>query len=198
MNVVFDLGGVVVAYDRAGLLADLYADPVTHAAMETGLDEHLDWPSLDRGVVTEAVAIERAAARSGVSAMEFARFMERMAVAWTPIPETVDLLHRLRAQGHALFCLSNMHPASAEFLERSLDFWPVFTGVVISCRVGLCKPQPSIYRHLLDHHALVPNETVFVDDLDENLAAARAFGIHTVKFESPAQCAHALRRLGVT
>jgi putative hydrolase of the HAD superfamily len=198
VNVVFDLGGVVVAYDRARLLAELYADPVTHAAVRTGIDEHLDWPSLDRGALSQADAVERAAARSGVSATEFARFMERMAVAWTPIPETVDLLHRLRARGHALFCLSNMHPESMAFLERSFDFWPVFTGVVISCRVGLCKPEPSIYRHLLERHALVPSETVFVDDLDANLAAARAFGIHTVKFESPTQCAGALRRLGVT
>ena len=197
MNVVFDLGGVVVAYDRAALLAELYADPVIHAAIRTGIDEHLDWPALDRGVVSEADAAARAAARSGVSATEFARFMQRMAVAWAPIPGTVELLHRLRAQGHALFCLSNMHPESIAFLEQAFDFWPVFTGMVISCRVGFCKPEPSIYRHLLDAHALVPGETVFVDDLDVNLAAAQAFGIQTVRFESPAQCAGALRRLGV-
>jgi putative hydrolase of the HAD superfamily len=198
VNVVFDLGGVVVAYDRAALLAELYDDPATHAAVRTGIEEHLDWPSLDRGALSEREAVERAAARARVPAAELTRFLRRMAVAWTPIPETVALLRRLQAQGHALFCLSNMHPESLAFLERSFDFWRVFTGVVISCRVGFCKPEPSIYQHLLQHHALAPRETVFVDDLDVNLAAARAFGIRTVKFESPAQCARALRRLGVT
>ena len=198
MNLVFDLGGVVVTYDRAALLAELYADPLTHAAMRTGIDTHLDWPGLDRGTLSEGEAVARAAARSGVTEAEFARFLTRMAVAWTPIPETIALLHRLRADGHALFCLSNMHPASLTFLERSFDFWPVFTGAVISCRVGLCKPEPSIYAHLLDRYALAAAETVFIDDRHENLEAARAFGIRTVRFEHAAQCLGALRGLGVT
>jgi putative hydrolase of the HAD superfamily len=197
VNVVFDLGGVVVAYDLAALLDDLYADSPTHQAVRTALIEHRDWISLDRGTLSEADAVERAAARSGVAAAEFARFLERMSVAWTPVPGTVELLHRLRADGHALFCLSNMHPASLAFLERTFDFWPLFTGVVISCRVGLCKPEPSIFQHVLERHALVPSETVFVDDVDVNLSAARALGIRTVKFETPAQCASALRRLGI-
>ena len=99
MNVVFDLGGVVVAYDRAALLAELYTDPATHAAVSAGIEEHLDWTEMDRGTLAEREAIARAAQRAGVSAAELARFMERMAMAWTPIPQTVDLLYRADAQG---------------------------------------------------------------------------------------------------
>ena len=40
-------------------------------------------------------------------------------------------------------------------------------------------------------------ETVFIDDLDVNLTAAATFGMHTIRFEDPAQCARALRALGV-
>jgi putative hydrolase of the HAD superfamily len=197
VNIVFDLGGVVVAYDRAALLAELYTDPATHAAVSAGIDEHLNWTEMDRGTLAEAEAIARAAQRSGVSAAELARFMERMAMAWRPIAETVELLYRLRAKGHALFCLSNMHPASTAFLERAFSFWDVFTGQVISCRVGLCKPEPAIYAHLLARYALTAPETIFIDDLDVNLAAAAPFGIQTIKFEDPAQCARALQALGV-
>jgi HAD superfamily hydrolase (TIGR01509 family) len=196
VNIVFDLGGVVVRYDRAALLAELYADPAIHAAVAAGISEHLNWTELDRGTLPEAEAIARAAQRSGTPASEFARFMERMAVAWTPIPETVDLLYRLRGEGHALFCLSNMHPPSAAFLERAFGFWDVFRGTVISCRVGLCKPEPAIYAHLLERYALAGSETVFIDDLDVNLAAAAPFGIHTIRFEDPAQCARALSAFG--
>ena len=196
MNIVFDLGGVVVRYDRAALMAELYADPATYAAVHTGVEEHLDWPAMDRGTLTETEAVALAAVRAGVSAAELARFMDRMAVAWTPIPETIDLLYRLRANGHALYCLSNMHPASATFLERTFTFWEVFAGTVISCHVGLCKPDPAIYAHLLDRFALAAGETVFIDDLAVNLAAAAVFGIRTIQFESPGQCAVALRALG--
>jgi putative hydrolase of the HAD superfamily len=197
VNLVFDLGNVVVAYDRAALLAELYADPATQAAMDVGIEKHLDWMGLDRGTLAEADAIAAAALRAGVSPTDFARFMHRMAVAWTTIPETVELLYRLRAKGHALFCLSNMHPASTAFLERAFSFWDVFTGRVISCQVGLCKPEPAIYAHLLERFRLAAPETVFIDDLDVNLAAAAPFGIRTIRFENPAQCARALRALGV-
>ena len=197
MNIVFDLGGVVVTYDRGGLLDELYVDPVTRAAMHVGIERHLDWLEMDRGTLAEADAVAEAARRAGVSAAELARFMERMAVAWTPVPETVDLLYRLRAHGHALFCLSNMHPASTAFLERTCTFWDVFAGRVISCLVGLCKPEPAIYTHLLARYALAPPETIFIDDLEVNLAAAKTLGIRTIQFENPSQCARALRGHGV-
>ncbi len=196
MNVVFDLGGVVVRYDRAALLAELYRDPAVHAAVRAGIERHIDWPALDRGTLDEADAVAHAAAACGVEAHELGRFMERMAVAWTPVAETVALLHRLRSADHALFCLSNMHPPSIRYMEEAFDFWPVFTGRVISCRIGLCKPDPEIYAHLLERYALDARDTVFIDDLDVNLAAAAAFGIRTIRFDDAAQCAGALRALG--
>src|SRR5262249_5429694 len=110
VNIVFDLGGVVVAYDRPTLVARLYADPAVRAAVNTALLEHPDWIAMDRGTLSEAAAIARAARRSGVAAREFARFIDEMVRAWTPIPGSVELLRELRAAGHTLFCLSNMHP----------------------------------------------------------------------------------------
>jgi HAD superfamily hydrolase (TIGR01509 family) len=120
-----------------------------------------------------------------------------MSVSWRPIADTVDLLYRLRAKGHTLFCLSNMHPGSLAFLERTCTFWDAFDGRVISCEVGFCKPEPAIYEYLLERHVLKAPETIFIDDLDVNLAAARTFGIRTIKFEDPSQCGRALEAAGV-
>lgn len=197
MNIVFDLGGVVVAYDRVALLAELYPDPTLHAAVRTVIDGHFEWPEMDRASLSEEDVVARAAHRAGIDGRELARFVERMSVAWKVMPDTIDLLHRLRAKGHPLFCLSNMHPASTAYLERSFTFWELFTGKVISCHVGLCKPEPAIYTHLLERHGLAGSETVFIDDLEPNLAAAREFGIQTIRFEDAAQCARDLRALGV-
>ena len=197
MNIVFDLGGVVVGYDRVALLAELCADPATHAAVAAVIDGDFEWAAMDSGILSEQDAVARAARRAGLEGPELGRFIERMSVAWRPLPDTVDLLYRLRAKGYPLFCLSNMHPASTAFLEGAFTFWNAFTGKVISCHVGLCKPDPRIYAHLLERHGLAGSETIFVDDLDVNLAAARAFGIRTVRFENAAQCARDLQALGV-
>jgi HAD superfamily hydrolase (TIGR01509 family) len=196
VNVVFDLAGVLVDYDQPTLIAEVFGDPGTCRTVLAEIIGHEDWLTLDRGTLTQEDVIMRAARRTGLALEDIGRFFDRVSTAWAPVPGTIDLLRRVRARGHPLFCLSNMHPASWAYLERSCDFWELFSGITISCHVQLIKPEPAIYAHLLARHGLDGPETVFVDDRDVNLAAAARFGIQTIKFETPAQCEIRLRALG--
>jgi len=196
MNIIFDLGGVVVRWEPEALLAQTFDDPATCKVLHSEFIGHADWLELDRGTMPPAQAIMRAARRTGLSEPEVRRFLSSVPPALVPIPETVGLLYQLKTQGHSLYCLSNMHLASIEFLERTHGFWDVFSGKVISCRVNLCKPEAKIYAHLLETYQLDATGTVFVDDVEVNLAAARQFGIRTIRFESSAQCAEEFRLLG--
>jgi putative hydrolase of the HAD superfamily len=112
-------------------------------------------------------------------------------------PDTVALLYRLKNKGYPLYCLSNMHFASIEYLEQKESFWDVFDGRVISCRLNLCKPEAGIYEHLLKTYGLDAGETVFIDDVQKNLDAAAKLGIRPLRFESAAQCERDLRALDV-
>jgi putative hydrolase of the HAD superfamily len=172
LNIVFDLAGVVVTYDQAALIAEVFPDRAMHATVRADLIGHVDWLALDRGTLSQQDAIVRAAHRTGLSATDIAQFLEQMSAAWVTIAGTVDLLHRLHAKGSRLFCLSNMHAASIAYLEQTYAFWAVFTGVVISCRVQLIKPEPAIYAYLLEQYGLEASQTVFIDDTVVNLEAA--------------------------
>jgi putative hydrolase of the HAD superfamily len=196
LNIVFDLGGVVVRWEPEVIIAQVFADPVVQARVRTQIIGHADWLALDRGTLPRQDAIVRAAQRTGLPEAAVAAFLRQVPPALVAIPETVDLLYRLKGQGHTLFCLSNMHVASIDHLEQSYTFWEVFAGTVISCRLHLCKPEPAIYAYLLETYGLDGADTVFIDDTDVNLAAAAPFGIRTVKFESPTQCESQLRALG--
>lgn len=196
LNIVFDLGGVVVTWQPEVIVAKVFVDPVVQASVLTRIIGHADWLSLDRGTLPLQDAIVRAAQRTGLSEAEVAAFLRQVPPALVAIPGTVDLLYRLKAQGHTLFCLSNMHGASIAHLEKAYTFWEVFAGAVISCRLHLCKPEPAIYAHLLETYGLEGADTVFIDDTEMNLSAAAQFGIHTVKFESPAQCESQLQARG--
>lgn len=196
MNIIFDLGGVVVRWEPAALLAQIFDDPAICKVLHSEFIGHADWLELDRGTMAPEDAVARAARRTGLSEAAVGRFLNHVPPALVPIADTVDFLYRLKAQGHSLYCLSNMHFASIEYLERTHGFWDVFSGKVISCRVHLCKPEAKIYAYLLKSYQLDAAETVFVDDLEVNLAAARRFGIRTIRFESSAQCAEELRLLG--
>jgi 2-haloacid dehalogenase len=72
----------------------------------------------------------------------------------------------------------------------------LFDGFVISGHEGVAKPDPQIFRILLDRFALDPSSTVFIDDAERNTDAARGLGLRTVLFASPAQLRQELRQLG--
>jgi HAD superfamily hydrolase (TIGR01509 family) len=198
MNIIFDLGGVVVRWEPEALLVRTFDDPAICKVVYAEFLAHPDWLELDRGTLAPADAVARAARRTGLRDHVIANLLNNVPSSLVPIAESVDLLYRLRAQGHSLYCLSNMHVASIEFLERTHGFWEVFSGKVISCRVKACKPEEKIYAHLLDTYQIDPADAVFVDDVEINLAAARQFGIRTIRFESAAQCAGELESLGCT
>lgn len=196
LNIVFDLGGVVVRWEPEALLAQSFADQATRELVQREFLAHPDWLELDRGTMTPPVAVTRAMARTGLSERAIAAVLKNLPPSLAPIGATVELLQLLKARGHGLYCLSNMHHASIDYLERTQDFCALFTGKVISCRVNLCKPEAAIYAHLLSAFQLNPLDTVFIDDVEANLAAARRFGMGTILFSDAAQCASALQALG--
>jgi putative hydrolase of the HAD superfamily len=158
---------------------------------------HADWHALDRGTLERAEAIARGGQRTGLAPGEIERLLLKVPPSLVAFPEMVELLYRLKRRGHPLYCLSNMHPASIEYLERTYGFWEVFSGAVISCRLQMCKPEPGIYAHLLETYGLEPAQTLFIDDVQANLDAAAKLGIRTLRFENAAQCERELRALGL-
>jgi len=185
-----------VRWEPENLIADTFDHPETRKAVYREFVSHADWLELDRGTLAPEVAIARASERTGLSRLELARFLRGVPAALTAISDTVDLLYRLKARGHALYCLSNMHFASIEYLEQVYDFFSLFTGKVISCRLNLCKPEPAIYNHLLQVYDLVAADTVFIDDVERNLTPARQLGIQAIRFQSANQCERELEALG--
>jgi putative hydrolase of the HAD superfamily len=196
LSIVFDLGGVVVRWEPENLVAEAFADPEVRKAVYAEFVGHADWLELDRGTLAPEDAVARASERTGLSRLELTRFLRGVPAGLTAISETVDLLYRLKARGHSLYCLSNMHLASIEHLERAYDFFTLFAGKVISCRLNLCKPEPKIYTHLLETYELVAADTVFIDDVERNLTPARRLGMQTIRFENLDQCARELKALG--
>jgi HAD superfamily hydrolase (TIGR01509 family) len=72
-------------------------------------------------------------------------------------------------------------------------FFAHFRQLVISGKLLLLKPEPAIYRHLVETTGIVPAESVFIDDLARNVVAARESGLHAIQFTSPQACRSELR-----
>ena len=192
LNIVFDLGGVVFNWQPDAIVESIFDDPATRYLVRNEVIGHADWLELDRGTITLSQAIERGASRTGLHWQDIERVFEAVPKLLTPIEATIDLIQSLSDTDNSLFVLSNMHLASIAYLEEHHDFWSVFDGVVISSRIQLVKPERQIYKYLLNRYQLDPAETVFIDDLPENLEAASSLGIQTIRFIDSAQCKRAL------
>lgn len=195
MNIVFDLGGVVFNWHPDKLIRGVFDDEETRMIVKSEILEHPDWLELDRGTLRFQDAVVRGADRTGLPNTDIERLLNEVPRSLTPIQETIELIRSMVSPDHRLFVLSNMHFASIAYLEKEHDIWDMFDGTVISCRIQKIKPEIGIYEYLLNEYQLVASETVFIDDMSENLAAARSIGIQTIKFLTSSQCRQDLTEL---
>jgi putative hydrolase of the HAD superfamily len=196
LDIIFDLGGVVLTWDPRAIIAGVFVDEASQALVLSEVFEHHDWVELDRGTMPLEAAIAGAASRTGLPEADLARMFRGVLPALVPVPQMVALLHRLKARGHSLYCLSNMHADSLAHLKASYTFLGLFHGAVFSCLVQLCKPEPAIYAHMLETFGLSGPETLFIDDMEVNLEAAKPFGIRTIRFVTQLQCEWELELIG--
>jgi putative hydrolase of the HAD superfamily len=193
-NVIMDLGGVMLDWNPDHLLTPIEPDPELRRQLRTRIFSH-DWQQFDRGMLTQLQLQERLQLTTGFSRNEVLDLFEAVRGHLSEKPETVKLVRALRQRGFDIYCLSNMPVPMYEHLRRQHTFWDVFQGVVVSGEIQMMKPEPQIYLHLLERFGLVARESVFVDDLQANVDAAKAVGLHAIRFQNATQCQQELDEL---
>lgn len=189
MNVVFDLGAVLIGWEPAKLLQARFPErtPTAEAAgaLARAFFHHKDWLDFDCGIRTVDEVATRTAERLSLPEARVMEMLLSIGEELQPIPESIDVLQRLEARRvkHGdlrLFYLSNMPSPYARALERRMSFFGMFEGGVFSGDVKLIKPQGEIYELLAWRHDFQPQETLFIDDTAANVEAARALGWHAI------------------
>jgi 2-haloacid dehalogenase len=185
--VVFDLGGVLIDWDPRYLYRKLLAD-------EAAVEEFLatvctpEWNAeQDRGRPF-ADGVAELVERHPVHAAAITAYHER----WTEmlggdIPGTVELLAELRETGVPLYALTNWSAETFGIARERFEFLAWFDGVLVSGEERIVKPDPAIFRLLLDRFGLDPETTFYVDDSPANVAAAGRLGFDAVPFTDPEQ-----------
>ena len=194
MNVVFDFGVVLFTWQPARFLPDFFpvraATPVLASALAADVFSHADWHAFDQGLLTGAETVRRTADRLALDATALSGLLARIPDLLTPVEGTVEILNGLRGRRTLrgdikLFYLSNMPAPFARELEQRHSFLNWFDGGIFSGDVKLIKPQPEIFQLMQQRFNLDPAQTLFIDDLQDNVDAARSFGWQAVQFVSP-------------
>ena len=111
--------------------------------------------------------------------------------------KTVDLLGVL-SQSHSTWLLSNTNPKHIQDeVEKKYLFPSLVDGTIYSFDARCRKPDRQIYDCLLERSQTEPEECIFIDDLIENVEAARLIGIHAIHYSNYNLLSKELKDLGV-
>ena len=184
--VLFDLGGVLIDWNPRHLYRKLIAD---EAFLEWFLAEVCspEWNAAQDAGRTWAAAVAEATARHP----EHQALIEAYAARWPEmvagdIEESVAVLTALAARGVPLFALTNWSAETFHHARNRFAWLRHFQDILVSGEVALKKPDPAIFRLMLDRIGAAPANVLFVDDSAANIAASQALGMQTLHFTSPA------------
>jgi putative hydrolase of the HAD superfamily len=199
-NVVFDVGNVFVRWSPPEIIRrcfDHAVDSADNLQRAEALFRSQLWRRLNLGELNQAQCELAYQTEFGLTPEQtqtlFFHIMDHQEV----IAGTVAIAERLKRAGYRVLGLTdNVHEIVAYHKSRN-TFWELFEGCVVSAEIGLLKPNPEIFRHLLRTYGLAAAETVFLDDVQVNIDGARSIGIEAKLFTTPERCEQDLRALGL-
>jgi epoxide hydrolase-like predicted phosphatase len=189
--VIFDLGGVIMRNGGPSDFTKRYPDhdPAVIAEIVMGphhLDTDHQWHRVERGEITlaECRAITKAKLdEKGIVASvpaETPNTSGGPAFTFQLNDDMVAFIHDLKAAGIPIGILTNNVREFREWWWPLMDFDSVFDTIVDSHEVGMRKPNPAIYHLTMERIGATPSRTAFLDDLEANVNAANAIGMHGI------------------
>lgn len=199
----------VVLFDYGQVLS-LPPDPVAWKRMQqvTGLNEEQlhegYWEfrhPYDEGVLNAREYWWRVAHRSG-AAIDNAtvdQLIELDIDLWTlPNPPMIAWARRLQSAAMRTAILSNIGDAMAIGITDRLAWLEKFDLCIWSYKLHLAKPDPEIFRATVEMLRIAPEQILFVDDKQENVAAAAGLGIQAIRYTTQAEFEQTMHERGLS
>jgi putative hydrolase of the HAD superfamily len=198
---IFDFGNVVAHFDyrtactRLGRPLGLSGEALLERVRGLGFSDLVQ--EYERGRMAAEAFTRRVCALVGLEITH-----EEFAAAWADIFRLNDPLARviaeLKRRGYTLVLGSNTNDLhAAQFRRQFAATLAHFDRLILSYEIGHIKPSASFYHTCAEAAGAPPGECVFIDDLAENVAGARAVGMQGVVFRDVPALLEALRGLGV-
>lgn len=187
-NIIFDLGGVVIDLDRSSAVRELGNLGIHDASLLLGeYEQKGPFLRLETGEITSSELFDLLLpmCNPGTTSTDIRDAFEQFLVD-LPI-DRLKIIRRLREAGFRLFVLSNTNPImynhwiEDKFRQEGKTVNDYFDGIVVSFQERTCKPDPAIFRRLLERYRLSPGETMLLDDSGANCGSARSLGLNAIR-----------------
>jgi len=183
-NVIFDVGGVLLDYRWKNMIMDYgYSQEQAEISGLRILDHPL-WREMDRGTYTEEEVIEKYKEMFPEDTDMIDYFFSHMELLHITRPQLYPEIEKLFDAGYNVYILSNYSTRLFKTHTKDIPFIDKCQGVVVSCDVHMMKPEREIYDYILGKYNLDPSETIFLDDMPQNVEAARKVGIKAFRVKT--------------
>ena len=191
-NIIFDFGGVIL---------DIDPQLTVNEFVKLGFNdfEKLMTPKFtediigkfDRGILTPELFRKKLKAYLDIKVTD-----QKLDDAWNALlydipQERIEVIEKVKKK-YKIYLLSNSNEIHYDLFVRDLqlrfgyrEFDELFHKAYFSFDLHLLKPNPEIYEFVINQHGLLPEETLFIDDKEENILAAQKLGLRTYKLDKP-------------
>lgn len=176
-NIVFDLGNVLISFRPSEFFDKKNYPETIKATILSDIFGSKKWAMLDKGEVNTTEAIDTIALKSSLKKEEITHIFNLRTELMFPLDPNVKLLPELKKRGFRLYFLSNFPMVIFEEIKTGYYFFKYFDGGIISSEAKFSKPDSRIYEILLEKYSLIPEECLYIDDLEINVKAAEAVGM---------------------
>ena len=196
-NIVFDIGGVLADFRIKEFLMEKGMNAPTIKRILKASVMNPYWGKFERGEVTEEETLQAFAAADPEIEQElriaFANLSGMLVIREYAIP----LVQKLKKAGYGVYYLSNYSKKAYDECGESLAFMPYMDGGIVSFKVGMTKPDEKVYRCFLERCGLEAETCVFIDDTEENVAAAKELGFEGIVFTTYNELTEKLKKMEI-
>lgn len=199
-NIVLDFGGVILTDDDVGVLFDndelINKFNTSWQVFADAWDR--DWRLVGEdkiGIIDYYSKLQEEAI--GSSDVIFSKKLFEIYKQKTKTLDAFNLLPKLK-ENYNLFALTNIFKEGLEFKRKKYNLDNIFSTIIASCDFQVSKPEPEIYKILIESTKLIPEETLFVDDREKNTKAAEKIGFKTHLYTGITSLKRELEKLGIT
>ena len=179
-NILFDMGNVLVSYNPEWVIRRYTEDEELIREVKNIVFNSQEWFLLDAGLIEEEKAERNWMERlSSDKARELAHlsFQNWHLYNMKTIPGTAEIIRAVKENGKEIYLLSNASLRLLSIYKEVIPAVECFSGIFYSAAHKCVKPQDIIYERFLKEYSLNPADCFFIDDLEENISAAKAVGI---------------------
>lgn len=179
-NIIFDLGNVLFRFQPSEFLLR-FTDNVEYIdQFVPKIFRSTTWMELDRGTISIENAKDKFISQYPNEEEFLTVFFNHWMEMLTPIEKNVEILKAVRALGYKTYILSNYIKEAYTFIEQKYNLFTLFDGQIISGFEKTIKPEEVIYLKLLNRFHLIPEESLFIDDVLFYLKPAKKLGMKAI------------------